>query len=79
MVQRRNYSIYDGIMKAVLSMYLEYYQIKQDYDLSDYRDYRTAVDAIRKASEIEISRNGFLVLSQGKALNSFIQRCNFLG
>lgn len=54
-----NYSIYDGILKKVLPWYLEYYQIEQTYDLSDYRDYRMAVDSIRKASGIEISRNGF--------------------
>lgn len=54
-----NYSIYDGILKAVLPMYLRYFRIEQEYDLSDYRDYRMAVDAIRKASGIEISRNGF--------------------
>jgi len=54
-----NYSIYDGILKAVLPMYLGYFRIEQEYDLSDYRDYRMAVDAIREASGIEISRNGF--------------------
>lgn len=54
-----NYSIYDRILKTVLPLYLGYYQIKQDYDLSDYRDYRMAVDRIREASSIEISRNGF--------------------
>lgn len=54
-----NYSIYDGILKAVLPMYLGYFRVGQEYDLSDYRDYRMAVDAIREASGIEISRNGF--------------------
>lgn len=54
-----NYSIYDGILKAVLPMYLGCFHIEQEYDLGDYRDYRMAVDAIRKASGIEISRNGF--------------------
>ncbi len=54
-----NYSIYDGILKTVLPLYLGYYQIDQDFDLSDYRDYRMAVDSIRAASGIEISRNGF--------------------
>ena len=54
-----NYSIYDGILKAVLPLYLGYYQIEQSYDLSNYMDYRKAVDSIRKASGIEISRNGF--------------------
>ena len=54
-----NYSIYDGILKAVLPMYLGYYEINQSFDLSDYHDYRMAVDAIRKASGISISRNGF--------------------
>lgn len=58
-IYQDNYSIYDGILKTVLPMYLEYYQIKQDYDLCDYREYRTAVDTIRKASGIEISRNRF--------------------
>ena len=38
---------------------LDYYSIDEDYDLNDYGDYRRAVDAIRNASETEISRNGF--------------------
>ncbi len=54
-----NYLIYNGILKAVLPLYLEYFGIDQKFDLSDYRDYRMAVDMIRKASGIEISRNGF--------------------
>lgn len=54
-----NYSIYDGILKAALPSYLEYFNIDQRFELSDYRDYRMAVDMIREASGIEISRNGF--------------------
>lgn len=54
-----NYSIYDGIMRKVLPFYLRYYGIYDKYDLADYAQYRTAVDCIRKASGIEISRNGF--------------------
>jgi len=54
-----NYSIYDGILKTVLPLYLGYYQIATEFDLSDYRDYRMAVDSIREASGISISRNGF--------------------
>ena len=54
-----NYSIYDRILKTVLPLYLRYYKITQKYDLSDYKDYRQAVDSIREASGIEISRNGF--------------------
>ena len=54
-----NYSIYDGILKTVLPLYLGYYKIERNYDLSDYKDYRLAVDSIREASRIEISRNGF--------------------
>lgn len=54
-----NYSIYDGILKAVLPLYLGYYKINQQFDLSDYKDYRSAVDIIRDASGVEISRNGF--------------------
>ena len=53
-----NYSIYDGILKTVLPLYLGYYQIAQEYDLSDYKAYRMAVDSIREASGIAISRNG---------------------
>ena len=56
---RDNYSIYDGILKAVLPLYLRYFEIEQNYNLGDYKDYRLAVDSIRKASRIEISRNGF--------------------
>lgn len=58
-----NYSIYDGILKTVLPLYLEYFQIDENFYLSDYKDYRHAVDKIRMASGmasgIEISRNGF--------------------
>lgn len=54
-----NYSIYDGILKTVLPLYLGYFQIEHEYDLNDYKDYRMAVDSIRKASGISISRNGF--------------------
>lgn len=53
-----NYMIYDSILKRVLPRYLEYYGLRK-YDLSDYAQYRKAVDAIRKASGVEISRNGF--------------------
>ena len=54
-----NYSIYDSILKTVLPLYLGYYRIVREYDLSDYKDYRMAVDSIRAESGIEISRNGF--------------------
>ena len=54
-----NYSIYDGILKKVLPLYLGYYKISREYDLSDYKDYRSAVDCIRDESKIAISRNGF--------------------
>ena len=54
-----NYSIYDGVLKKVLPLYLAYYQIAREYDLRDYKDYRMAVDSIREASGIAISRNGF--------------------
>lgn len=54
-----NYSIYDGILKKVLPLYLKYYQIEQGYDLNNYKEYRMAVDSIRDASGIAISRNGF--------------------
>lgn len=54
-----NYSICDSILKAVLPMYLDYYKIDQKYCLDDYRQYRMAVDRIREASDIKISRNGF--------------------
>lgn len=54
-----NYSIYDGVIKSVLPLYLGYYHIKRDYDLDDYKEYRVAVDRVRAAAGIEISRNGF--------------------
>ena len=50
--------IYDSILKKVLPRYLDYYELKR-YDLDDYAQYREAVDAIREASGVEISRNGF--------------------
>ena len=58
-IYQDNYSIYDGILKTVLPMYLGYYKIDQNFDLSNYRDYRIAVDAVRNVSGICISRNGF--------------------
>ncbi|MBD5096100.1 MAG: hypothetical protein HDT40_03680 [Lachnospiraceae bacterium] len=54
-----NYSICDNILKSVLPMYLEYFGIDEKFDLNEYKQYRTAVDMVRKASGIEISRNGF--------------------
>ena len=54
-----NYSIYDNILKSVLPKYLDYYSIEKDYDLNEYGDYRKAIDDIRAASGVEISRNGF--------------------
>ncbi len=54
-----NYSIYDKILKTVLPTYLKFYKIEEEYNLEDYADYRKAVDAIRSASGVEISRNGF--------------------
>ncbi len=58
-----NYPIYDSILRTVIPWYLDYYQIKEEYDLNDYKDYRKAVDSIRKTSGkktgIKISRNGF--------------------
>lgn len=54
-----NYSIWDSILKAVLPFYLGYFGIKDKFNLNDYGEYRKAVDTVRKASGIEISRNGF--------------------
>lgn len=55
-----NYPIYDNILRTVLPTYLKYYGIpKETYDLTDYRQYRSAIDKIRNISGIEISRNGF--------------------
>lgn len=34
-------------------------KIEQPFCLDDYNDYRTAVDKVREASGIEISRNDF--------------------
>lgn len=54
-----NYSICDSILKKVLPLYMCYYGIAQKFDINDYGEYRAAVDTIRDASGIEISRNGF--------------------
>lgn len=54
-----NYSIYDSILRSVLPMYLKYFDITEHYDLTEYRQYRSAVDMIRSAAGVEISRNGF--------------------
>lgn len=53
-----NYPIYDGVLKRVLPLYLQYFGVGESYNLNDYRQYRNAVDAIREVSGIEISRNG---------------------
>ena len=55
-----NYSIYDSILKTVLPMYLDYYNIDcKKYDLSDYAQYSKAIDEVRYAADELISRNGF--------------------
>ena len=59
MKSQDNYSIYDSILRNVLPKYLEYYEIKEQFDLSDYKQYQQAIDRIREACEVEISRNGF--------------------
>ena len=59
MESQDNYSIYDSILRNVLPNYLEYYGIKEQFDLADYKQYQQAIDRIREASGIEISRNGF--------------------
>lgn len=54
-----NYSIWDSILKAVVPLYIEYYgKDARRYDLNEYKQYRQAIDDIRIASGIEISRNG---------------------
>lgn len=53
-----NYPIYDRVLKRALPLYLDYYGGDESYNLNDYRQYRNAIDTIRDASGIEISRNG---------------------
>ena len=48
-----------GYLKQCCLCIWGYFEIEQNYNLGDYKDYRLAVDSIRKASGIEISRNGF--------------------
>lgn len=40
-------------------MYLVYFNITEQYNLRDYKQYRNAVDMIRNATDEKISRNGF--------------------
>ena len=55
-----NYSIYDDILKKVMPDYLDFYGFDPAaFDLSDYEQYRKAVDSVREASGLEVSRNGF--------------------
>jgi len=54
-----NYSIYDGILRETLPLYISFFNIETKYDLEDYAQYRSAVDAIRLKTEEPISRNGF--------------------
>lgn len=54
-----NYPIYDNILKTVLPLYLKYFNINKAYNMNDYEDYMNAVDDVRSASGIRISRNGF--------------------
>ena len=53
-----NYSIYDKIIKSVLPLYLNYYEIVDEYDLKDYVQYSRAIDAIRDKLPDRLSRNG---------------------
>ncbi|MBQ4371360.1 MAG: hypothetical protein II803_03000, partial [Firmicutes bacterium] len=58
-----NYSIYDSILKKVLPMYLDYYGIKEKYNLDEYGEYCQAIDMVRMKAAAKtrktISRNGF--------------------
>ena len=54
-----NYPVYDSILRKVLPAYLDYFEIKQKFDLNNYKQYREAVDKVIKSSKTEISRNGF--------------------
>lgn len=54
-----NYSIYDGILKASLPLYLDYFGIDTKYNLNCYGEYRDAIDTIRLKLDKPISRNGF--------------------
>ena len=53
-----NYPIYDSVIKKVLPIYLKRYNINYTYKLDNYKYYCDAIERIRKASDIEISRNG---------------------
>lgn len=68
-----NYSIYDTVIRMALPVYIkwhkvniesinyknEYAKIKNFLDKMDYKLYQTVVDAVIKASESDISKNGF--------------------
>lgn len=60
--EQDNYPIYDSVIRTVLPVYLERFEIKSDYRLNDYMDYVKAVDAILSAvkerEKTQISRNG---------------------
>lgn len=66
-----NYPIFDNVVSKALPLYLKYYNLPDGdwYDYKSYREkvkklqdysfYRQQIDAIIKASEVEISRNAF--------------------
>lgn len=68
-----NYSIYDTVIRMALPVYIkwhkvnieninyknEYSKIKNVLDKIDYKLYQSVVDTVIKASESDISRNGF--------------------
>ena len=53
-----NYSIYDNVMCRTVPLYLAHYRLGS-FDLTDYGEYRKAVDKIIEPSGESVSRNGF--------------------
>lgn len=56
--EQDNYSIWDNVLRKVMSKYIKHYQLVKR-NLDDYSEYRKTVDLLIKASNSEISRNGF--------------------
>ena len=60
--EQDNYPILDSVIKRVLPIYLERFEIGNIYKIDDYKEYVKAIDAIlnvvKEREKVQISRNG---------------------
>ncbi len=58
MKEQDNYPIYDGVLKENLQLYLDHHKVGGSYNLTDYKEYMDAIDALINKLGNTISRNG---------------------